>query len=130
MVQFFYVKYIKILSFFLVAADLPSPSGRKVQFSVYTCLMILALWGLLDSLWALLGAILSWLSQGTDFVLFSWLLPRMLAAFQKALFDSLIDGFPVVRVLVVVRGSGVSSRSCSTFVGLLHIYFPGAIVVV
>ena len=56
-------------------------------------------WDMLDSLWASLDAALRGLSQGTDFVQFSWLLLWMLAAFRRMLFYSLIIGFPVVWVI-------------------------------
>ena len=53
--------------------------------------------------WALLGVALQGLSQGTDFVLFSWLLLWMLCTFQRMLFYSLINGLLVVRVIAVVH---------------------------
>ena len=57
--------------------------------------------------WAVHGLCLVWLCgglfQGTDFVLFTWLLLWMLPTFRRMLFYSLIDGLLVDRVIVVVH---------------------------
>ena len=53
--------------------------------------------------WALLGVALQGLSQGTNFVLFSWRLLWMLPTFRRMPFYSLINGLPVVRVIAVVH---------------------------
>ena len=73
---------------------------------------------MLGGLWASLGVALRGLSQGTDFVLFSWLLFWMLPTFRRMLFYSLIDGLPVVRVTAVVRAVmvGVPLDFCVVFI--------------
>ena len=60
---------------------------------------------MLGGLWASPVLALWGLSQGTDFVLFSCLLLWMLPTFQGMLFYSLINGLPVVQVIVVVHVS-------------------------
>ena len=62
-----------------------------------------ALWTCWAVRGALLGVALQGPSQGTDFVLFSSLLLWMLPTFQRMLFYSLINGLPVVQVIVVVH---------------------------
>ena len=74
---------------------------------------------MLDGLLASLGVALWGLSHGTDFVLFSWLLLWTLAAFWRMLFYNLINGFPIVWVIAMVCGGGLSSGCNGTFVGLL-----------
>ena len=73
-----------------------------------------------DSLWASLGVALGGgASQSTDFVLFSRLLLWMLVAFRRRLIYSLINGFLIVWVIAVVRGSGLSSGCYRALVDLL-----------
>ena len=50
----------------------------------------------------------------------------MFAVFRKMLFFSLVNGFTIVRVIAVVRGSELNSRYHITFVGLLLGLFPDA----
>ena len=89
--------------------------GRFPGWAWHGGLGYLSFGDVLDNLWYLLGAALRELFQGTDFVLFSWLLLWMLAAFWRMLFYSLINPLE----MAVVRRSGLSSGCCSTFVGLL-----------